>query len=224
MLRISTTTLDAFRKFNDMEFDDLESKEIAFDKFVKDLKRETPPSPYMLKGSEFHEIIEYPNLYLNEDFYKVETNKFSLNCISDCHKLIYENIDKNLVCNEIKATKIFNINNKEVELVAKADLLYGNMVIENKTVWSEWGKNGHRNFYNEFFSSLQWKCYIEIFEALQCKYNVFLLKERKKMINLERYETYIFEKNQYDVIEIINYLTDFVYFLEINDLTKILEK
>lgn len=215
MLRISTTTLDDYRKFINTDFEDYET---AKQNFILELKKELPTNIYMLRGSSFHEILDNPDKHYKTTNYTYNDIVFSTDCINKSLNLVYKNIDRNIAINEIKTTKIYDINNVKIELVSKADLLYGNTVIENKTAYSIYKNRGQRDFYNEYFSSLQWKCYIELFEVYKCKYNIFLLNTDNEEIELEQFFTFEFLKNQYNNNEILDYLEDFHLWLKSNGL------
>ncbi|HOK14931.1 MAG TPA: hypothetical protein PK007_08430, partial [Candidatus Kapabacteria bacterium] len=196
MLRISVTTIELFRNYlNDL---------IELDDLIKRIRGEVPPSRYMDLGSAFHDILEnIKDRFIPEkNVFKAKNGiEFNSNIISSCYEKIIQDAPF-----EVKITKIYKIGKEEVEVIAKADQLYGNYVIENKTCWGMFD-------FERYFNSCQWKYYLDIFEAERVYYNVFCFLEKENDIELRGIEQFSFCDYPDLHNDINELLTDFVKFI-----------
>ncbi len=203
MLKIAVTTVEAFRSYQNgsVELEDL----------LKRIRGEFTPSRYMDLGSAFHDIMEkVHDRYIPErNIFKARNGiEFDYNVITKCYEKIISEAPF-----EVKITKVYDVGNEQVELVAKADQLYGNYVIENKTCWGIFD-------FERYFSSCQWKFYLDIFEAERVLYNIFCLSDKAGGIELRSIEQFSF--NGYpdlkdDIRELLQGFLEFIH-------TKNLEK
>lgn len=197
MLKIAVTTIEAFRNY--------QNGTIELEDFLKRVRGEFTPSRYMDLGSAFHDILENIELrYIKElNIFKAKNGlEFEYNIIAQCYEKIVSDAPF-----EVKITKIYDTGKENIEVVAKVDQLYGNYVIENKTCWGMFD-------FERYFSSCQWKFYLDIFEAERVFYNVFCLSDKKDGIELRNIEQFSF--NAYpdlmdDLNELIKDLVEFIH-------------
>ena len=188
MLKIAVTTIESFRKYliGSIEEEDL----------LKRIRGEFTPSRYMDLGSAFHDILEKADerFIPDRNVFKAKNGiEFDEDIIRRCYKAInHEAIF------EVKATKVYDINNEPIEVVAKVDQILGNYIYENKTCWGVFD-------FEKYFNSCQWKFYLDIFEADRVFYNVFCLSDKVNGIELRNIEQFSF--NRYpDIKNDLNYL------------------
>lgn len=224
MLRISTTQIESYRKFMNYDYDTPEKYELAKEELIKQFKRESEPNIYMTLGTTFHSILENPSKYYNNDFYKCNDIIFSNNCINKSLTFLYKYEMDVKYQYEIKATKIYDISGEKVTIVAKVDAINGNLIIENKTAWSLTNFKGIRSFYDEYYDSLQWKFYLDIFESDKVIYNIFVMDNKKEPIELLEYKTFEFDTTQYSYSELRTNTSLFLEFIKENNLTTYFER
>jgi hypothetical protein len=123
------------------------------------------PNRKMSLGSAFHAIIENPAKCLKEDFYESNNIKYPKDVIEKALSFLDLSFPK-----EIKITKEYEIEGLPITLVMVADQAIGRYVIENKTTW-------RKIVYQKYADSVQWRYYLEGFEADKVIYNAFLFKE-----------------------------------------------
>lgn len=197
MLKIAVTTIEAFRNYQNGTID--------IEDFLKRVRGEFTPSRYMDLGSAFHDILENIELrYIKElNIFKAKNGlEFEYDIIAQCYEKIVSDAPF-----EVKITKIYDTGKENIEVVAKVDQLYGNYVIENKTCWGMFD-------FERYFSSCQWKFYLDIFEAERVFYNVFCLSDKKDGIELRTIEQFSF--NAYpdlmdDLNELMKDLLEFIH-------------
>lgn len=201
MLKIAVTTIEAFRNY--------QNGTIELEDFLKRVRGEFTPSRYMDLGSAFHDILENIELrYIKElNIFKAKNGlEFEYDIIAQCYEKIVSDAPF-----EVKITKLYDTGKEKIEVVAKVDQLYGNYVIENKTCWGMFD-------FERYFSSCQWKFYLDIFESERVFYNVFCLSDKKDGIELRGIEQFSF--NAYpDLMEDLNELMkDLVEFIHVKNL------
>lgn len=228
MLRISTTLLDSFHKFELIDSSDLEKKQKQEIELIESIKGIFKPNKYMQIGSALHSIIENHKESLvcddgGYEYYSKNDIRFTAESINQIINHVYNNIDLDYKLTEIKTVKLYDINNELIELVAKADMLYANTVYEHKTAYSLWNKQGYRNFETEYYSSLQWQSYLELFEMDYCQYNIFVLKQSPE-IELQEIKSFVFSKNDIRPELLETKLFNFTNYLKNNNLYEYLIK
>lgn len=197
MLKIAVTTVEAFRNY--------QTGTIELEDFLKRVHGVFTPSRYMELGTAFHDIMEKKSdRFIEENqIYKAKNGlEFNAELINTCYKQIVTEAPF-----EVKISKFYEVGNEQVELVAKVDQLFGNYVIENKTCWGIFD-------FERYFSSCQWKFYLDIFEAERVFYNVFCLSDKKDGIELRGIEQFSF--NAYpdikkDLNELLKDLVKFIH-------------
>lgn len=162
MLRISTTTLETFRRCSDTGW----GKE-------QDLVANIAGEPYQLSwqamaGAAFQCILSYGKDPPNSlGFVERDGFWFSADDI-----LIAEDHIGHGGLWEVKGTKTIRIDGEDVTFVAKADNVRGEIIQENKC-----------KFYpaptSDYDESLQWKFYLWILEGSHVRYNFFQYSFKK---------------------------------------------
>jgi hypothetical protein len=142
--------------------------------FIEFITKPPTPTRFMELGKAFHNILEDTNKASGRAFDKygridvlIAANgiEFPMSVIETCCRVINLSFPF-----EIKTTKIYEFPYDTIELVGKVDQLVGLEIVENKTVWSWFD-------YNKYSKSIQWKLYMELFEAERVNYNVFIMKD-----------------------------------------------
>lgn len=190
MLRISTTSIDLYNRF-------LCDEDFPEEVFINQLTKKSPPSKYMELGTAFHEILENPDeaMKRHENAYGEAGDFMSSSGIVFPHMVIarcWNYIDYNHPF-EIKLTKVYAVISEfnpsgfePVEVVGKIDQGKGEYVIEHKTCWTGFS-------YEKYAESLQWKFYLDIFEAQRCIYKVFELSDLAGGIALRNIHSFHFD-------------------------------
>lgn len=148
MIRISATNLEAFRRFKaDTEMDVAD--------FLAYLRRETPPTPAMLAGTAFHKVLEHAGecelSMVEQDGYRFE---FRLDAEINLPTL-----------REIKLERHVLIDGEPVTLVGVVDAMHARTVYDHKLT--------ARTDAESYTDSLQWRCYLDWFDADCFVYNLF---------------------------------------------------
>ena len=151
MIRISTTTLESFRRVVETEYGD-ETELIA------SIKGQVKPTWQMEAGTAWGESIQ-----AGENTWK--GYQFAKDDIADARKLLGPGLW------EVKGTRRFDIYQLPVEVVAKVDHIRGDDIQENKAKFSPADSR-------DYESSLQWRFYLAVHEAASVRYNLFSIGER----------------------------------------------
>ncbi|MRS02112.1 hypothetical protein EG832_02595 [bacterium] len=202
MLRISTTTVEAFRRFRTTDY-------LPEEKLIRQIKGEEPPSEYMTLGTAFHDIMENPHDRLDHDKQLFVSNGISFE-FEGINK-VYDLIDYSFPF-EHKTEKIYFPDGKEISIVAKVDQLKAMYVGELKSCWSTFDYEGYAG-------SCQWKFYSDIFEALRVDYIVAVLKNERpvRLSELHTFSMYPYTGMQAELIEV---LSDMAAWIEFRGLEK----
>jgi hypothetical protein len=149
-MRISATTLEMFRRRNSDE------------EFIKRITEAFKPTPQMEFGTAFDWLIQQPDLLKPIDGF------FKYNNILVPEEPVMIMRDRlNPYCQfQLKSTKTYSINGALVTLVCKCDVLTGIITEEIKTTFRAFN-------YDNFEKSLQWRCYLEVFNSPLIYYHVF---------------------------------------------------
>lgn len=239
--RISTTTLDTWRKYI-TDVSKYGKSQITDEAMVLAIMRKSMQSKFMFYGSALHAILDEPELYYNvatdeyiyykPDLFK-KPLKYTSAMIAECLEARKETEGG---INEYKCTKEYNVNGQKVTLVGMVDNVKYTTVNEYKTQYgSKPGDFIHDEFpeydrdtYDEFLFSMQWKVYLDIFEgATSCKYYIFQLIEQaeKEVITFDLFAIAEHEYYPYDDMheEIISELRDLFNYIKERDLMKYTE-
>lgn len=209
MIRMSSTTIEQFRRWKHTEYDDFEKELEAEARLLATIdKQPFEPTIQMMRGTAFDKIIENPPMYYDGGKY---TFLFANGLLVE-----FLEADINFAVKkqlpgiwQQKYTKLYDIDGLMIEVVGVADMLYGNLVIDNKTTWSGFD-------YDNYAASAQWRFYLEIFEADQFRYNVFEFRaDRNDVIQLRDYHCFHFQKYAGLERDNLSLVAEFVRYLEI---------
>jgi hypothetical protein len=156
-MRVSTTTLESFRLFLQPEQEWMSEADL-----IASIKGETVATARMRLGSALQSVLERPEAYRvdgggyrHEDWFLPE----------DVVQAALRAFDRRGVW-EVKATKVYG----QCTVVARADQLIGTTIVENKATLSAFD-------FDKYAKGVQWRFYLDIFEAAKVTYNVFCLSE-----------------------------------------------
>lgn len=210
MLRIATTSIDLYNRF-------LCDEEFPEEVFISQLTKKTPATKYMQLGSAFHEILEDPwgaynrhaKLTSHEgNFMSKEGIVFPDDVIRPCFDFIdYDHPFEIKLTKNYAVISEFNPSGFEpVEVVAKVDQGKGNFVIEHKSCWTQFK-------YDKYADSLQWKFYLDIFQAQRCIYKVFELSDLAGGIKFRQFHSFHFDWHEGIPKELETILESFIKFI-----------
>lgn len=146
-LRLSVTDLDQlqwFRAHEDMTLEEL------LDRFRK--REETEA---MRRGTAFHKFLETAN---DGEFGSVEIDGYKFRFDLDAEVSLP-------TIRELKATREYRAHGVTVTLVGKLDAMHGKRVDDHKLT-------GQFQV-DRYCDSIQWRCYLAIFDADAFRYNIF---------------------------------------------------
>jgi len=200
-MRISVTTIENFRQYLN---DSIEEEEL-----LNRITGKSKPSRYKDLGSAFHWIMENFDKYTHKEGIYTASNgiEFSADIINECRKSLIP-----YAVYEVKMTKIYDIN-EPIEVVAKVDSIFGEIVVENKTCWTGFS-------YDKYYESCQWKFYADIFDVPTIKYNVFNFYDGSDGIVYKGTESFDLHKYPTMGYDIDKLLRDFVEYIHFRNLEK----
>lgn len=148
MIRVSVSDLDALRYWRNSEDMDLGA-------ILRRLRKEEPPTEAMMAGSAFHAFLENAG----------ELN--AVNITQDGFRFHFA-IDGAIALppiRELKAEKVYMIDGEPMELVGVVDGMFGTLVEDHKLTARYDAEN--------YTDALQWRCYLDMFDAESFRYNIF---------------------------------------------------
>ena len=151
-LRVSATDIDALRYYREREDGDLVG-------LLAQLRREAQPTTPMLAGSAFHKALEHAS---DGDHAALEADGYTFDIEAE-GEIALPSI------REMKATREYLIDGCTVTLVGKVDAIQGRTVIDHKMT----GRFDPERFLN----SMQWRVYLDVFDADEFRWNVFEARE-----------------------------------------------
>ncbi len=161
-MRISTTTLEAYRLWRDPEQDWMSE-----DDLIATIRGEFRPTREVALGLAFGKILERPDRYRVAGGYGVPDRTFGdLRFEDDVLAPALERIDRPHTVFEAKAVGWY----VGQEVVAKADQLVGGTLVETKTCWSGFT-------WEKYADSCQWRFLADLFQVPRVDYLVFELRE-----------------------------------------------
>lgn len=143
MMRVSTTHIDQYRYYK-------QSEDMSLDALLERLTPTAKPTEAMKIGTAFHTILET----LEGELSAVEQDGYTFNFALDADIALPD-------IKEIKATKDYD----GITVVGKVDAVSGGVIDDHKTA-SQFNPDS-------YFDSVQWKIYLDIFQAEKFRYNVF---------------------------------------------------
>lgn len=199
-MRISTTTIESFRL---LKFEDWQTEE----KFIAQVKGETPPSKNMELGTAFHDIIQNPHERLQDGVFVAKNGVvFPMDVIMKC----FEHINYDYPF-EIKLTKKYDVLGESITVVSQVDQLIADHVMELKSCWSAFD-------YDKYSNSMQWRFYLDIFESSMVRYNVFEMYDGANGIVLKGIHPFYFNYNDSIPGTINDILEEFVAYIHSKNL------
>lgn len=169
---------------------------------IDNIKGIYKPSWQAEHGTAFHNIIETPEACRVPEGYRSNGVLFSAEDIAECLPCF----DRRGVF-ELKATKDYVIDGRLCTVVTKIDQAIGGHIGETKTKW--------RSFdIDEYMSSMQWRYYLDSYEALSVQYNVFCFDKRAsgaiELKSIERFRLYPYPDLHADCVEMLSRFVEFV--------------
>ncbi len=161
MLRVSTTTLDSFRRVLDYDYAD-EGELIA------SVKREPVIMPwYVHAGSAWQSLLESEVTPITDigrikvgDFY------FDSTALRSAHAILGPGVT------EVKATKVYQTSHGQATVVAQADHVFGTIITDNKFKASTPDARDYEN-------NLQWRLYCDVHGASCFRYILYDFADQK---------------------------------------------
>jgi hypothetical protein len=127
--------------------------------------RTEPPNEKMLLGTAFHDILE--NAENKVDLVHTEKYIFDVTCNAAIFKPQIQ---------EIRASKNYMVDGRDITLSGKCDGITGNKVIDHKLTF--------RPNPESFFDSYQWRTYLDIFNADIFRYILYAAKQKDNRIEI----------------------------------------
>ncbi len=169
MIRVSTTTLESFRRLVSTEWGNEEE-------LAASVRREPFKASWQMEaGTAWDLVLGDPDKYLKTEhvageveprrWHECNGHTFGAYHVACATAHIGPGVQ------QVKATRIFDIG-VPVNVVAKADHCYGLMIQDNKAKFSTPDQRTYE-------SSLQWRFYLAIHEASCFRYNLFDFKDPK---------------------------------------------
>ena len=169
-MRISTTTLESYRLWSQPENDWFDEADL-----IATIKGEFHPTPAVLLGRAFGQVLEKPQAYREADGgYRCEGFHFREEIMAQPLALM----DRRGVF-EAKGVKRYG----DCDVVAKADQIIGCRLIEHKATLGSFD-------FDKYADSYQWRFMADIFEPMWITYHVFCLSDYHGPIELRNVETF----------------------------------
>lgn len=155
-LRTSASDIDALRRYLKPPIPEME---IELADLLAQLRKQEPPTEAMLAGTALHAALERAEI---GDHARLEANGYTFDMD------IEGEIDMPVI-RETKGTRDYEIDGCVVTLVGKVDAIHGRRVDDHKFT--------SRYDAERFMGSMQWRIYLEVFDADEFRWNVFEGKE-----------------------------------------------
>lgn len=192
-MRISTTTLESFRLYMQPEQDWMTE-----DSLLATIRGEFTPTPAVLLGKAFGQVLETPDPYRVANGYSCHGQYFSDAVMQPALALM----DRRGVF-EAKATKEYG----PCTVVAMADQIVGARLVEHKTTLGTFD-------IDKYLASCQWRFMADIFEPLSITYHVFCLNEERDgsigLRGIETFNLYPYAALHEDCCELVRRFAEYV--------------
>lgn len=187
-LRLSVSALDTLAYYEQSE-----DKTLA--KVLQDLRGESPRTESMLAGTALHKFLENSGDAIVTEF-EQDGYTFRFDCDDEISLAPVR---------ELKGWKDYVVDGVNVRIVGKVDGIHGIRVDDHKFT-SRWDAE-------KFTNSTQWRCYLDIFNARQFRYNVFVGRKNKDGIYVIRefhqLPLYRYPGMEQDVVRAIEHFVGF---------------
>lgn len=216
MYRVYATWLESFRRY-------LTTDWMTEEKLIASITGRGDETPEMQMGTAVHAIIERPHVYVvsgDEPHYLCDDFRFSK---ADIDKIVEAVKPSGLT--EFRTSKTYRTEYGLCAVVSRVDQIHGTTVSENKTKWSSFDITSYEE-------SIQWRLYLDAFEATACQYNVFCMKRHEpsekdpgpryhaSLRSIEQFTMYPYPGMHEECTDLLNM---FLHFLFSKDLTPWLE-
>lgn len=185
-VKFHVTDLDSILWFNRLE--DMTTKEL-----IDRLMRKSSPNESMLAGTAWHSILENPP----EEIGEIEKDGFDFKVTCDCEIIMPQ-------IREIRASKKYEVDGFSVTLTGGCDGITGNEVSDHKLSF-----NPNPDTY---FTSYQWKAYLDIYQADIFNYIIYHAKEKDGAIEIcdvSKLTMYSYPGMETDLVDGIRNLLNF---------------
>lgn len=206
-MRISATTLESFRLFEQPELEWMTEDEL-----IATIRGEFTPNRKVLIGQAFGAILERPERYRVPGGYRVVTRDPSkLDGFGDVIEFGDEVmaeplalIDRDFTVFEAKAIATYGPH----DVVSKADQLYGCQLIETKATLGSFD-------FAKYADSCQWRFMVEAFQPALVTYRIFCLHESEangviSLKSIESFNLYPYRGLHEDCASLVGRFVDYV--------------
>jgi len=196
VIRISPSVLDGFRYYINHGNSLVE--------YVESLKNHGQ-SPFKTNvGTCLHSVLEHSSTVGDEfslffDGYRTNVS-IDVSCVMERPSIT-----------ELKAVKRIEVDGHKVDLVGKADVIYGNTGKDYKITFSSLPTD-------RFLDSIQWQVYMMLFNLELFRYIIFRCKGDEKKISVYEVEHFDIYRNQYVENNVHDIVSQFIYFIIKNDI------
>lgn len=202
MIRVTATMLEAFRRYNTNEF-------MSFDDLLATLRGKVEPNAAMEFGTAVHALLEFRPKWEGAMF--MAGHEFDTDSIIRAHTWTDQDY-----LTEVTGHKVYEIDGDIVYLRCMADAVFGRKVVDYKITQSSISDTKLQGYQD----SMQWKAYLEVFDADEFGYSVQQWKQRDSIWYLEDVQWVTctrYEGLQYDVANAVKELYHFCKRLGIMD-------
>ncbi len=196
VVRISPSVLDGFRYY--INYGN------SVDEYIESLKNSSEFSLKARVGTCLHSVLEHSVLVGDELSLFFDGYRTNIYIDASC-------VLENPTITELKAVKSIEVDGYQIDLVGKADAIYGNMGKDYKFTFSS-------SPTDRFIESVQWKIYMMLFDLELFRYIIFRCKGDEKKVSVYEVEHYDIYRNQYIESDVYSLSSQFVDFIIKNDI------
>lgn len=185
---LHVTDLDSmlwYRRIDGMTVDDMRAR----------LLRTAEPKPEMLKGTAWHSVLENPP----DEIDSIEKDGFKFRMDCDATLPLPQ-------IREIRAYKIYPVGGQGVTLTGGCDGISGNVVMDHKLTFKPKPET--------YFSSYQWRAYLDIFNADIFRYWIYSAREKAGEIVIHDISEMTMHRYPEMVPDLMRGILDLVQFCE----------
>ena len=157
-ITIHTTDIDSFQWYKRID-------SMTKDEMIGRLLRTEPPNEQILMGTAFHSVLENPP----DEIDIVERDGFTFKVECDCELEIPP-------ITEIRTAKGYQIDDCSVTITGKCDGMNGNRIDDHKLTFRPNPEN--------YFTSYQWRSYLDMFKADYFRYIIYSARKKGKLVTI----------------------------------------
>lgn len=196
VVRVSPSVLDGFKYYI--------NHEESLDEYIESLKK-TGSFPFKTKvGTALHSVLEHSTIVGDELSLLLDGYETNISIDVSC-------VVEKPTATEIKAVKRIEVDGHKVDLVGKADAVYGNTGKDYKFTFSSLPTD-------RFLDSIQWQVYMILFNLELFRYIVFKCKGDEKKISVYEVEHFDIYRNKYIENNVRDTVSQFIDFIINNDI------